>query len=108
MGITLQVLETLIKNLGDSSSIGWYTLRDDAELIRLIVNGATKADIAEHLKETYPDYFEDNEQYKCPTCDGYIPNNENIGAYMGAMSRHGHGEAMQDFFGEHIIIMKGN
>jgi len=27
------------------------------------------------------------EQYKCPTCDGYIPNNENIGAYSGAISR---------------------
>ena len=57
------------------------------------------------------------EDYKCPTCEGYIPNNENIGAYMGAISRHGHGEvcsacgareAMQDFFDSHIIIMEGN
>jgi hypothetical protein len=28
-----------------------------------------------------------SEQYKCPTCSGYIPNNENIGAYAGAISR---------------------
>lgn len=25
--------------------------------------------------------------YKCPTCDGYIPTNEHIGAYPGAISR---------------------
>lgn len=25
--------------------------------------------------------------YKCPTCDGYIPSNEHIGAYPGAISR---------------------
>lgn len=25
--------------------------------------------------------------FKCPACDGYIPNNENIGAYSGAISR---------------------
>jgi hypothetical protein len=28
-----------------------------------------------------------NDQFKCPSCDGYIPNNENIGAYSGAISR---------------------
>lgn len=27
------------------------------------------------------------EDFKCPNCDGYIPNNENIGAYSGALSR---------------------
>ena len=26
-----------------------------------------------------------SEQFKCPTCSGYIPNNENIGAYAGAI-----------------------
>lgn len=25
--------------------------------------------------------------FKCPACDGYIPNNHNIGAYKGAISR---------------------
>lgn len=32
------------------------------------------------------------EHFKCPTCEGYIPNSVTIGAYMGAISRHGHGE----------------
>jgi RNA polymerase subunit RPABC4/transcription elongation factor Spt4 len=60
----------------------------------------------------------DIEQYKCPTCEGYIPNNENIGQYSGAISRKdnktevcsacGTREAMEDFFGSHFIIMKGN
>jgi hypothetical protein len=53
-------------------------------------------------------------EHKCPTCEGYIPNNENIGAYMGALSRHGHGEvcsacgqreAMEDFFNSHIKVI---
>jgi hypothetical protein len=26
-------------------------------------------------------------KYRCPTCDGYIPNNEKPGAYPGALSR---------------------
>lgn len=26
-------------------------------------------------------------KYECPTCDGYIPNNETPGAYPGALSR---------------------
>jgi hypothetical protein len=26
-------------------------------------------------------------KYKCPTCDGYIPNNKTPGAYPGALSR---------------------
>lgn len=59
--LTLRVLEDRIKHLGDSSYIGWYTLRDDAELIRLIVNGASKEDIQEHLKVTYPEYFEEED-----------------------------------------------
>lgn len=49
-----------------------------------------------------------NDQFKCPSCDGYIPNNENIGAYSGAISRKdnkteicsacGTKEALADFF----------
>ena len=44
----------------------------------------------------------------CPRCFGFIPNNENPGAYMGAISRRdnkteicsacGTNEAMEDFF----------
>lgn len=50
-----------------------------------------------------------NEDFKCPTCEGYIPNNENIGAYMGAISRRdnktevcsacGTREALEDYLG---------
>ncbi len=29
----------------------------------------------------------DNLAPVCPSCDGFIPNNENPGAYMGAISR---------------------
>jgi hypothetical protein len=62
MDITLQFLEDRIKRLGDSSYIGWYTLRDDAQLIRLIVNEASREEIQEHLKVTYPEYFEEEEE----------------------------------------------
>jgi hypothetical protein len=44
----------------------------------------------------------------CPNCDGFIPNNENPGAYMGAISRRdnkteicsscGVNEALEDFY----------
>jgi hypothetical protein len=44
----------------------------------------------------------------CPSCDGFIPNNETPGAYMGAISRKdntteicsacGTAEALADFF----------
>ena len=47
------------------------------------------------------------EEFRCPTCDGYIPNNAEPGAYMGALSRRdnktqictpcGHREAMEDY-----------
>lgn len=46
-------------------------------------------------------------QFRCPTCDGYIPNNDNPGAYPGALSRRdnktevcsecGMTEALEDF-----------
>ena len=48
------------------------------------------------------------EQFRCPTCDGYIPNNDQPGAYMGALSRRdnkteicsacGTEEALEDYF----------
>lgn len=47
------------------------------------------------------------EQFRCPTCDGYIPNNDRPGAHRGALSRRdskteicsacGHREAMEDY-----------
>ena len=49
-----------------------------------------------------------NEQFICPRCNGYIPNNVDIGAYCGALSRLdntteicsscGTEEAMEDYF----------
>ena len=55
-----------------------------------------------------------NDQFKCPSCDGYIPNNENIGAYSGAISRKdnkteicsacGTKEALADFFKAEEIV----
>ena len=57
-----------------------------------------------------------SEQFKCPTCSGYIPNNENIGAYAGAISRKdnkteicsacGTREAMEEF-SEHLDKVAG-
>jgi Na+-translocating ferredoxin:NAD+ oxidoreductase RNF subunit RnfB len=57
-----------------------------------------------------------NEEFKCPTCSGYIPNNENIGAYAGAISRKdnkteicsacGTREAMEEF-SEHLDKVAG-
>lgn len=48
------------------------------------------------------------EEFRCPTCDGYIPNNAQPGAYMGALSRRdneteicsacGTDEALEDYF----------
>jgi hypothetical protein len=50
----------------------------------------------------------DYEEFKCPSCDGFIPNNETPGAYSGAISRKdnsteicsacGTKEALADFF----------
>lgn len=28
-----------------------------------------------------------NEKFRCPRCNGFIPNNVDIGAYCGALSR---------------------
>lgn len=54
-------------------------------------------------------------KFECPTCDGYIPNNEQVGEYSGAISRRdnktevcsacGSREAIEDFFGSHIKVI---
>jgi succinyl-CoA synthetase alpha subunit len=56
-------------------------VNDPIEIIKSIFDPATT--VADVMNK---------DDFKCPTCEGYIPNNENIGAYMGAISRHGHGE----------------
>ena len=62
MEITLEVLERKLKNLMDSAYLPWRTLTNDAELIRLIVNGASNYETMEHLRDTYPDYFDEGEE----------------------------------------------
>lgn len=55
------------------------------------------------------------EDYRCPTCDGYIPDNQNIGKYSGALSRRlgekteicsdcGTREAMEDYIARSIGV----
>lgn len=85
----------------------------------ILSEGLTKIDnlTEEQLKATF----------QCPTCSGFIPNNENIGAYSGAISRRGFGEicsacgtrealedyiakgagldANSDWFKDHIVII---
>lgn len=62
------------------------------------------------MSDNYLDRYiqaRDIAQFRCPTCDGYIPNNDNPGAYPGALSRRdnktevcsecGQVEAIEDF-----------
>ena len=62
------------------------------------------------LMENRPDLdLEKAMEHKCPTCSGFIPNNERIGEYSGAISRIdnktevcsacGTNEALLDYFG---------
>ena len=62
------------------------------------------------LRENRPDLdISEAMKHKCPTCAGFIPNNELIGKYSGAISRRdnkteicsacGTNEALLDYFG---------
>jgi len=62
------------------------------------------------LMENRPDLdISEAMKHKCPTCVGFIPNNELIGKYSGAISRRdnkteicsscGTNEALLDYFG---------
>lgn len=57
--MTLDELETALKRWSDRTDISWYALIKDGDLIRLLVNGADKPEILEHLQNEYPDYFEE-------------------------------------------------
>jgi len=61
MEITLEVLERRLINLSDIYTISWYNLKNDAGLIKLIVNGADKNKIEEYLEDAYPDYFDEED-----------------------------------------------
>jgi hypothetical protein len=58
--MTLKDIETQLKRWSDRTYIGWYSLIEDSEFIRLLVNGADKPELLEHLQNTYPDYFEED------------------------------------------------
>jgi hypothetical protein len=57
--MTLAELEQAITRWGDYNYIGVYALRKDSDFIRQVVNGATKAEIIEHLEYNYPDHFDE-------------------------------------------------
>lgn len=61
---------------------------------------------------------EGNNYPVCPRCKGYIPNNEQAGQYMGALSRLdgeteicsrcGTDEALQQMYGEKLTDWRNN
>ena len=56
--MTLDELDQALDNLSRRTEISIYALRRDSELIKLLVNDATKAEVMEWLQGEYPDYFE--------------------------------------------------
>jgi len=81
----------------------WFYFQDEAEFKR-----AFNKDNDEHDFYLVAQYDEEDNPI-CPSCDGFIPSNENPGAYPGAISRKdnsteicsacGMAEALADFFG---------
>jgi hypothetical protein len=81
----------------------WFYFQDEAEFKR-----AFNKDNDEHEFYLVAQYDEEDNPI-CPSCDGFIPSNENPGAYPGAISRKdnsteicsacGTAEALADFFG---------
>lgn len=59
--MTLEELERAITRWGDITYLGVYTLRKDGEFIKMVVNGATKQDIEDYLRDEYPDHFEEED-----------------------------------------------
>jgi len=59
--MTLEELERAITRWGDITYLGVYTLRKDGAFIKMVVNGASRDDIDEYLREEYPDHFEEED-----------------------------------------------
>lgn len=59
--MTLEELERAITRWGDITYLGVYTLRKDGAFIKMVVNGATKQDIEDYLRDEYPDHFEEED-----------------------------------------------
>jgi hypothetical protein len=59
--MTLEELERAITRWGDITYLGVYTLRKDGAFIKMVVNGASKQDIEDYLRDEYPDHFEEED-----------------------------------------------
>jgi hypothetical protein len=59
--MTLEELERAVTRWGDITYLGVYTLRKDGAFIKMVVNGASRDDIDEYLREEYPDHFEEED-----------------------------------------------
>ena len=59
--MTLEELERAITRWGDITYLGVYTLRKDGGFIKMVVNGASRDDIDEYLRDEYPDHFEEED-----------------------------------------------
>ena len=55
--MTLEELERAITRWGDSTYLGVYTLRKDGGFIKMVVNGASRDDIEEYLRDEYAEHF---------------------------------------------------
>lgn len=59
--MTLDQLDKALARWSDYPHyISYYSLREDGDFIKLLVNGATKDELMSHLQETYPENFEEN------------------------------------------------
>jgi hypothetical protein len=59
--MTLAELEQAITRWGDYNYIGVYALRKDSDFIKMVVNGATRQDIEDYLRDEYPDHFDEED-----------------------------------------------
>ncbi|CAB4137357.1 hypothetical protein UFOVP325_33 [uncultured Caudovirales phage] len=58
--MTLDQLDRALARWSDYPNyISYYSLREDEDFIKLLVNGATNDELLEHLQSTYPDHFEE-------------------------------------------------
>jgi hypothetical protein len=57
--MTLDQLDKALSRWSDYPNyISYYALREDEGFIKLLVNGATKDELLDYLREEYPDHFE--------------------------------------------------
>lgn len=54
--MTLKQLEDALDNLSRVTDTSWYALKEDSELIRMLVNDEPRSDINEYINNTYGDW----------------------------------------------------